>query len=132
VALPKNKEQQNYLHPTYVNFTSFRVYLHQMETAALPIWGKVLSVSIAAFGFNLPLGFVRTYTDTKTFSVAWFALIHASVPAIILLRKRMKLPKYAIPINIAAAVVGQYAGGLVGKHERPFIVPIKPSTKSDD
>jgi hypothetical protein len=98
-----------------------------METAALPIWGKILSVSVAACGLNMPLGFVRTYSDTPKFSLAWFALIHASVPAIIYLRKRMKLPKYAIPINIGAAVVGQYVGGLAGEHERPFHVPVKSS-----
>ena len=77
--------------------------LRNMGTVA-----KVGTISAVAFGANVPLGSWRS--DKELYSLEWFVAIHASVPAIILLRRAAHLPKKAIPINITAAVLGQYAG----------------------
>lgn len=75
----------------------------------------VALISAVAFAANLPLGALRA--DVDKFSPSWFLYVHASVPLIIYLRKRYNVPRIAIPINIASAVVGQLLGGkLMSKH----------------
>jgi len=70
------------------------------------------SISIvigAAFVMNLPLGYMRE--GARKFSVAWFTWIHLSIPFIILLRLKLGISNWFIPLSIAAAVIGQLAGG---------------------
>lgn len=73
-------------------------------------------VLLAAFAINLPLGYYRAEHDR--FSIPWWLLIHASIPILVPLRKfalRGVNPgswgKWVIPMNIAVAVMGQWAGG---------------------
>jgi hypothetical protein len=74
---------------------------------------KILLVSLASFLVNIPLGIWRE--RTKKFSWQWFVAIHASIPFIIALRMGLRLHPVAIPINIAAAVVGQFVGGSLSR-----------------
>ena len=69
---------------------------------------KILLVSVLCFLVNIPLGVWREHT--KKFSWQWILAIHASIPLIIALRIGLKLHPVAIPINIAAAVLGQLVG----------------------
>ena len=69
---------------------------------------KILVVSLICFAVNIPLGVWREHT--KKFSWQWILAIHASIPLIIALRIGLKLHPLAIPINIAAAVLGQLVG----------------------
>lgn len=74
-----------------------------------PRLGLLLSISVA---LNLPLGYIRQ--DYERFTVPWWILIHAAIPAIIPLRRILlgkNSPRYVIPVNIAAAIVGQLGGG---------------------
>ena len=79
------------------------------------VWSIVL-VSLACFLINIPMGRMRE--RSKKFSLAWILWIHASIPLIIVLRIWLKLHPIAIPINIAAAVAGQFLGGLPEKKKR--------------
>ena len=77
---------------------------------------KILIVSIVCFAVNIPLGVWREHT--KKFSWQWILAIHASIPLIIALRIGLKLHPVAIPINIAAAVLGQLVGAHSEKKKR--------------
>ena len=80
---------------------------------------RVLGVSALSFGLNVPLGHLRA--EQEKFSWQWFLAIHASVPAIIMLRKKLLLPKWAVPANVASAVAGQFIGS--GTQLDPSQVP---------
>ena len=69
---------------------------------------KILLVSVICFLVNIPLGVWREHT--KKFSCQWIVAIHASIPLIIALRIGLKLHPVAIPVNIAAAILGQFVG----------------------
>jgi len=58
---------------------------------------------------NIPLGMRRQ--RCRKFSWQWIVWIHASIPLILALRVWLTLPPIAIPLNIAAAVLGQFIGG---------------------
>ena len=73
------------------------------------MWLKILAVSVICLLVNIPLGVMRE--RSRKFSLAWIFWIHASIPLIIALRIVLHLPWIAIPINIAAAVLGQAIGG---------------------
>ena len=77
---------------------------------------KILVVSVLCFLVNIPLGVWREHT--KKFSWQWILAIHASIPLIIALRIGLKLHPLAIPINIAAAVLGQAIGAAPEKKKR--------------
>lgn len=77
---------------------------------------KILLISILCFLVNIPLGVWRE--RTKKFSLQWIVAIHASIPLIIALRIGLHLHPVAIPINIAAAVLGQFVSGLPEKKKR--------------
>jgi hypothetical protein len=47
---------------------------------------------------------------TRKFSGPWFAAVHASIPLIVMLRKALVMPPYAMLVTITAAVLGQTAG----------------------
>lgn len=69
---------------------------------------KVLAVSVLCLLVNIPMGMRRE--RCRKFSLAWLFWIHASIPLIIALRLWVHLPLIAIPLNIAAAVLGQVIG----------------------
>ena len=77
---------------------------------------KILLVSLVCFLVNIPMGAMRE--RCRKFSWQWIVWIHASIPLIIWLRIWLKLHPIAIPINIAAAVLGQLIGGLPEKRKR--------------
>lgn len=80
------------------------------------MWWKVLGVSAVSLLVNIPMGRMRE--RSKKFSWQWIAWVHASIPLIIALRIWLKLPLWAIPLNIAAAVVGQFVGGTLENKKR--------------
>jgi len=82
---------------------------------------KILVVSILCFLVNIPLGVWREHT--KKFSLQWIVAIHASIPLIIALRIGLHLHPVAIPINIAAAVLGQVVGARSEKKKRQAASP---------
>ncbi len=82
---------------------------------------KILLVSVLCFLVNIPLGVWREHT--KKFSWQWILAIHASIPLIIALRIGLKLHPLAIPINIAAAVLGQLVGAGKEKKKRQAASP---------
>ena len=80
------------------------------------MWLKILCVSALCLLLNIPMGMRRE--RCRKFSWQWLLWIHASIPLIILLRIWLKLHPIAIPINIAAAVLGQVIGGAPEKKRR--------------
>ena len=81
---------------------------------------KILLVSLLCFLVNIPLGIWREHT--RKFSWQWIVAIHASIPLIIALRIGLQLHPIAIPVNIAAAVLGQLVGGASVKRGRQRLV----------
>jgi len=82
---------------------------------------KILAVSVLCLLINIPMGRMRE--RTRKFSWQWLFWIHASIPLIIVLRIWLKLHPIAIPINIAAAVLGQLIGGAPEKKRRRASLP---------
>ena len=68
----------------------------------------MLLVSVVCLLVNIPMGMMRQ--RARKFSWQWLFWIHASIPVIIALRLWLHLHPIAIPINIAAAVLGQLLG----------------------
>jgi hypothetical protein len=85
------------------------------------MWLKILLVSIVCLLVNIPLGMLRE--RSRKFSIQWIFWIHASIPLIIFLRISLGLPGIAIPINIAAAVLGQAIGAAPEKKRRRDSLP---------
>jgi hypothetical protein len=73
------------------------------------MWLTIALVSGLCLVVNIPLGARRE--RARRFFPEKFVWIHASIPFIILLRVWLGLPPLAIPLNIAAAVLGQLLGG---------------------
>ena len=73
------------------------------------MWLKMLGVSLICLLVNIPMGMRRE--RCRKFSLAWIFWVHASIPLIIALRIGLHLSPWAIPLNIAAAVLGQMIGG---------------------
>jgi hypothetical protein len=80
------------------------------------MWLKILAVSLACLLVNIPMGRMRE--RCRRFSWQWLFWIHASIPLIIALRIWLRLHPLAIPINIAAAVLGQMIGGAPEKRRK--------------
>jgi hypothetical protein len=85
------------------------------------MWLKILAVSVVCLVVNIPMGRMRE--RSKKFSLAWIFWIHASIPLIIFLRIWLQLHPAAIPINIAAAVIGQAIGAAPEKRKRRAAAP---------
>lgn len=85
------------------------------------MWLKLLLVAAVCLLVNIPMGRMRE--RSRKFSWQWIAWIHASIPFIIALRIWLQLPWIAIPLNIAAAVLGQLLGGLPEKKRRRAASP---------
>eukprot|EP00775_Hariotina_reticulata_P011084 gene11084-11240_t len=47
----------------------------------------------------------------EKFSTGWFIAVHATIPFVAMLRKAVIMPKYAMVVTIAAAVLGQMGKG---------------------
>ena len=77
---------------------------------------KIILVSLVCLLVNIPLGRMRE--RATRFFPEKFLWIHASIPFIIALRLWLKLHPIAIPVNIAAAILGQLLGGLLEKKKR--------------
>ena len=82
---------------------------------------KILLISVICLLVNIPLGMMRE--RSKKFSLAWIFWVHASIPLIIALRIGLHLPMIAIPINIAAAILGQAIGAAPAKKKRRAALP---------
>ena len=80
------------------------------------MWLKILLVSVVCLLVNIPMGMMRE--RSRKFSLQWMLWVHASIPLIIALRIGLHLHWIAIPINIAAAVLGQFIGGVPEKKKR--------------
>lgn len=89
-----------------------------------PMWPKIFLVSAICLLVNIPMGWMRE--RCRKFSWQWILWVHASIPLIILLRVALRLPSLAIPINIAAAVLGQLIGGAPEKKKRKAASPPAP------
>lgn len=70
---------------------------------------KILLVLAFTFVVNLPFGWWRQ--GLKKFSLGWWLAIHLPIPLVIALRITVGIPYATVPLVIAAAVVGQLAGG---------------------
>jgi hypothetical protein len=89
------------------------------------MWWKIALVSLLCFLVNIPLGARRE--RARKFSLAWIFWVHASIPLIIFLRIWLQLHLIAIPINIAAAVMGQLVGAAPEKKKRRALTPTASS-----
>jgi len=85
------------------------------------MWIKILLVSVVCLLVNIPMGMMRE--RSRKFSIQWILWIHASIPLIIALRIGLHLHWIAIPINIAAAILGQAIGGAPEKKKRRASLP---------
>jgi len=72
---------------------------------------SVLIAALTAFTLliNLPFGYLRG--RSRKFSFQWILYIHLPVPLIIILRQMAGISYLFIPLMLAAAVTGQFAGG---------------------
>jgi hypothetical protein len=68
-------------------------------------------LALFSFSVNIPIGIWREHY--KRFSLPWILIVHVSVPVIILLRIYLKANPYFIPLFIALAIAGQYAGNKI-------------------
>lgn len=57
---------------------------------------------------NLPFGYLRG--RSRKFSFQWILYIHLPVPFVIVLRQMAGISYLFIPLMLAAAVAGQFAG----------------------
>ena len=83
------------------------------------MWLKILVVSVVCLLVNIPLGMMRE--RSRKFSWQWICWVHASIPLIIALRIGLHLHLIAIPLNIAAAILGQFIGGTPEKKKRKVL-----------
>lgn len=77
---------------------------------------RLASLLIFAFSSNVPLGYLRE--SSRKFSFRWFALIHLSIPLIILLRVSLGFSWEIIPLTLGCAVAGQVVGGRLKRHNQ--------------
>ena len=84
------------------------------------MWLQILLVSVICLLVNIPMGRMRE--RCRKFSWQWIVWIHASIPLIIALRIWLKLHPVAIPINIAAAILGQVIGAAPEKRKRKTLL----------
>ena len=81
----------------------------------MPFADRVLILVLAAFAMNLPLGWLRQ--GARRMSFKWLLYIHLSIPFIILLRLKMGISYWYIPLSLGSAVAGQVLGGRMRKPE---------------
>lgn len=66
-----------------------------------------------AFAMNVPLGLWRVRTKRLTWR--WIVALHLAVPPIVALRLSLDVSLIYVPVLIVAAVLGQMAGGWLGR-----------------
>mmetsp|Transcript_8585 Transcript_8585/g.11620 ORF Transcript_8585/g.11620 Transcript_8585/m.11620 type:complete len:382 (+) Transcript_8585:212-1357(+) len=69
---------------------------------------RICTVAATSLVSNIPLGSWREHL--VKFSPAWFVAVHASIPLVVMMRKAVLLPKYAIIATIGCAIFGQFVG----------------------
>lgn len=72
------------------------------------IAARTAAVTAAAVVANIPMG--RQRADCEKFSPSWFFWVHASVPAIVAMRRALQLPRAAIVLTVSGAIAGQAVG----------------------
>lgn len=77
-----------------------------MTTHAILILSALILLSLC---INLPLGYLRE--RSQRFSLGWLFYVHASIPAVMLMRIKSGFTWKVIPLTLAAVVVGQLLGG---------------------
>ena len=75
----------------------------------MPKIALVLGLFSMSFMLNVPFGFFRS--RTRKLSFKWFLFVHATIPIIFLGRFFAHLGAAYVPFFVAAAVLGQIAGG---------------------
>lgn len=70
---------------------------------------QLLCVLLFTVVVNLPFGYWRR--GLKKFTFRWLLAIHLPIPMVIALRIALGIPYATVPLVIAAAVGGQWAGG---------------------
>lgn len=80
-----------------------------IKMAHLPTIDLAALLFLLALTLNLPLGYLRSKVAKRSFK--WFLYIHLSIPVIIVARLALGLNWHYIPVSVAAAVIGQLAGG---------------------
>ncbi|WP_456426442.1 hypothetical protein [Desulfurobacterium sp.] len=78
---------------------------------------KLLFVVVLTLVLNLPFGWLRE--TTEKFSKRWFLYIHLPIPFIIACRILLGISIKFAPLLIAAAVIGQLAGGMIRRRYYP-------------
>ncbi len=63
---------------------------------------------VITFIVNIPCGYFRE--NYKKMSWQWFAILHASIPIIFLLRRALGFDYYVVPILIIVSILGQLVG----------------------
>lgn len=66
---------------------------------------RLVALGALACAVNVPCGMWRAHLEKL--SPQWFVSIHASIPAVIMSRRALGVPKWAIVLSISCAVVGQ-------------------------
>ncbi len=74
---------------------------------------KLLLVLLLTAAVNLPFGYWRQ--GLKKFTLPWWLAIHLPIPLIIAFRIGLGIPYSTVPLVIASAVAGQWAGGRLRK-----------------
>jgi hypothetical protein len=80
--------------------------VQSLRPQQLPV--KLVAVAAVAAASNMPCGAVREHFEK--FSLGWFIAVHATIPFVAMLRKAVIMPKYAMVVTFAAAVIGQVIG----------------------
>ena len=68
----------------------------------------VIAICVIAFILNIPFGWVRA--NTRKFSLAWFACVHAPIPVVAIIRISTHTPWTFIPLFLLFSVAGQIIG----------------------
>ena len=82
-----------------------------MQTFAI-----LAGIIILAFAVNIPLGYIRQ--NCPKFSFGWYFYIHISIPLIIYARVKAGFSWKFIPLTLAAAVAGQFLGGVINRRRK--------------
>ncbi len=83
-------------------------YMAMDMTTQLALIAGLFSLTVM---LNLFFGFLRN--RTRKFSLAWFLCIHLPIPLIFLARVSAHVGFRYVPVFVAAALIGQIAGGKI-------------------
>jgi hypothetical protein len=98
--------------------------VQSLRPQQLPV--KLVAVAAVAAASNMPCGAVREHFEK--FSLGWFIAVHATIPFVAMLRKAVIMPKYAMVVTFAAAVIGQVIGSRL---ERARLVQLQQQGLQD-